>query len=68
MNIPRPQGAPLQIAELVELEQRVIAGAAEMAVVGAPLLLAIGRAFARIHVEHDYPRQAPLVHGVDPPA
>jgi hypothetical protein len=33
------QGAPLGIAELVEHEQRVVAGAAEMAVVGA----AIGR-------------------------
>ena len=36
-----------------------------MTVVGAALLLAISRALARIHVEHDDPRQAPPVHGVD---
>jgi hypothetical protein len=32
-----------------------------VAVVGAAFLLAIGRALARIHVEHDDPRRAPLV-------
>jgi hypothetical protein len=39
-----------------------------MAVVGAPFLCAVGRALARIHVEHDDARLAPLVHPVDPPA
>ena len=39
-----------------------------MAVVGATLLLAVGRALARIHVEHDDPRRSPRVHLVDPPA
>ena len=39
-----------------------------MAVVGAAFLLAVGRALARIHVEHDDPRRSPLVHLVDPPA
>ena len=53
VHVARPQSAPLQIAELVEHEQRVIAGAAKMAVVGAAFLLAVGRALARIHVEHD---------------
>ena len=66
VHVARPQGAPLQIAELVEHEQRVIAGAAEVAVVGAAFLLAVGRALARIHVEHDDPRRSPLVHLVDP--
>ena len=33
----RPQGAPLANSELVEHKQRVVAGAAEMAIVGAPL-------------------------------
>src|SRR6516164_7367198 len=33
-----------------------------------PLLLAISRALARIHVEHNDPRRAPPVHGVDPSA
>ena len=63
---PGPQGAALQIAKLVEHEQRVIAGAPEMAVVGAAFLFAVGRALVRIHVEHDGPRRSPLVHRVDP--
>ena len=37
-----------------------------MAVVGAAFLLAVGRALARIHVEHDESRRSPLVHLVDP--
>ena len=37
-----------------------------MAVVGAAFLFAVGRALARIHVEHDDPRLTPLVHRVDP--
>ena len=37
MHVARPQAAPLDIAELVEHKPRMIAGAAEMAVVGACL-------------------------------
>ena len=37
-----------------------------MAVVGAAFLFAVGRALARIHVEHDDLRRSPLVHRVDP--
>ncbi len=66
MDVSEPQGAPLQIAELVEHEHRVIAPAAEMAVVGAAFLFAVGRALARIHVQHDDPRLTPLVHRLDP--
>ena len=66
MDVSGPQGAALQIAKLVEHEERVIAGAPEMAVVGAAFLFAVGRALARIHVEHDRPRRSPLVHCVDP--
>jgi hypothetical protein len=66
MHVARPQGTPLQIAKLVEHEERVIARAAEMAVVGAASLLAVGRAFARIHVEHNDLRRASRVHLVDP--
>ena len=40
VHVARPQEAPLDIAELIEQEQRVVAGAAEMPVVGATLLLA----------------------------
>ena len=39
-----------------------------MPVVGAAFLLAVGRALARIHVEHDDPRRSPRVYLVDPPA
>ena len=44
VHVAGAQGAPFQIAELVENEQRVIAGATEMPVVGAALLLPVGRA------------------------
>jgi len=68
VHVAGSQGAPLDIAELVEDEQRVVTGAAEMAVVGAALLLAIGWALARIQVEHDDPRRSSLVYLVDPAA
>jgi hypothetical protein len=44
----------------------VITGAAEMAIVGAAFLVAVGRALARIDVEHDSLRGPPVVHLVDP--
>src|SRR5262245_31305295 len=53
MHVARTEGASFQIAELVEHEQRMIAGAGVMAVPEAHLLLAMSRADARIHVEHD---------------
>ncbi len=37
-----------------------------MTVVGAALLLAIGRALARIHIEHYHSWRSPSVHAVDP--
>jgi hypothetical protein len=68
MDASGSQCAALKIAELVEHEQRVITGAAEMAVIGTAFLCAVGRALARIHVEHDDTRLTPLVHRVDPQA
>src|SRR5437868_12298904 len=68
VHVPGPQGTVLDIAESVEHEQRVITGTAKMAVVGAAFLLAVSRALARIHVEHDPLRRSPLVHLVDPSA
>jgi hypothetical protein len=65
-SVARPQGPPLDIAEPVEHEQRVIAGAPEMPIVGAAFLLAVGRALAQIHVEDDGLRRSPLMHLVDP--
>src|SRR5687768_2333129 len=44
MHVAAPEHAALEIAELVEQEQRMVAGAAEVAVVGRALLLAVGRA------------------------
>src|SRR6478609_1125312 len=66
MYVARPQDTPFDIAELVEHEQRVIAGTSEMTVIGAAFLFAIGRAFARIHVEDDGLRPSPPAHLVDP--
>jgi hypothetical protein len=60
------QRAPLDIVKLVEHEQRVTAHAAEVAVIGAAFLFAVGRAFTQIHVENDDSRRSPLVHLVDP--
>jgi hypothetical protein len=66
VDVAGPQGAALRITELVEDEQRVIAGAAEVAVVGAALLLAVSRTDARIHIEHDHLHGPAGMHGVDP--
>src|SRR3954470_19995527 len=68
MHVARPQHTPLDIAELVEHKQRMIAGTSEMPVIGAAFLLAIGRAFARIHVEYNGLRLPPAAHLVNPPA
>src|SRR5271168_5482683 len=44
----------------------MIAGAGVMAVPDAALLLAVGRAHARIHVEHDATGRPTSVHKIDP--
>src|SRR3954471_18819232 len=67
MDVARPQGTPLDVAELVEHEQRMIAGAGEMAVIGAAFLFAVGGSFARIHVEYDDLRPSPPAYFVNPP-
>jgi hypothetical protein len=66
MNVAGAQRASLQIAELVEDEQRVITSAFVMAVPDAHLLLAMGRAHARIHVEHNASWRAASMNAVDP--
>ncbi len=58
MDVARAQCRTLQIAELVEHEQRVVAGAGEVAVVGGAFLIAMGRTDTRIHIEHDRPQRA----------
>jgi hypothetical protein len=68
VHVARPQGAALQVAELVEDEQRMVAAAAEMAVPGRALLLAMGRALGAVHAEDDAVRRTAPVHPVDPGA
>jgi hypothetical protein len=68
MDVAGPQGAALQIPELVEDEQRMVAGAAEVAVVGRALLLAVGRALRAVQIEDDAVRRPARVHPVDPGA
>ena len=50
MNFAGTKRAPFEVAELVEQEQRMVAGAGIMAVPDAVLLFAVRRAHARIHV------------------
>src|SRR5262249_23249574 len=66
VHVAGTQSTAFEVAKLVEHEQRMIAGAGVMPVPDAHLLLAMGRAHARIHVEHDASRRAAAVHKVDP--
>src|ERR1039458_4479400 len=58
MNVAGSKGASFQIAELVEDEQRMVAGAPEVAVVGRVLLIAETRADTGVHVQHDSSHRA----------
>ena len=66
MHIAGTQSAAFQIAELVEYEERMIAGAFVMAIPDAHLLFAVRRADARVHVEHDAARRTASVNQIDP--
>src|SRR3954454_12302821 len=66
VDVARPQDTAFDIAELIEHKQRMIAGTSEMPVVGAAFLFAVGRAFARIHVEYDSLLPSPPTHFVNP--
>ena len=66
VDVAGTKRAAFQITELVEHEQRMIAGAGIMAVPDAVLLFAVGRAHARIHVEHDASRRATTMNEVNP--
>lgn len=66
MNVAGAQGAALQIAELVEHEQRMIAGTFIMTVPDAHLLFAMRRAHARIHIKHHASRRTASMNAVDP--
>ena len=60
MDIAGTQGAPLDVAELVEDEQGVVAAAAEAAIVGAAFLIALGGIDDRVDVENDCLRSASM--------
>ena len=64
VHVAGTKAAPLQIAELIEHEKRVTAGAAEMAVIGRAFLIAMGRADGAVHVEHDHSRQLPRMNPI----
>src|SRR4051794_18819764 len=66
VNVAGPQGTAFQVTELVEHEERVVAGAAEVAVVSGPFLLAKGGADTGVHVEHDPPHRTTSMDAVDP--
>ena len=66
VDVTGSKPAPLQIAELDEHEEWMVAGAGEVAVVGSALLIAMGRADAAVHVEHDCLGRMPRMHKVDP--
>src|SRR6516225_4094235 len=66
VHVAGTQSTAFEVAKLVEHEQGMIAGAGIMAVPDAHLLLAVGRAHARIHVEHDATGWPSAVHKIDP--
>ncbi len=61
-EIYRPVGAPLQVTELVEQEQGMIAGATEVPVVGRGPLITVGWADDTVQVENDHLRRTTVVH------
>src|SRR5262249_55030803 len=66
VDVAGAQNAAFQVAELVEHEKRMVAGAFVMAVPNTHLLFAVRRAHARIHVEHDATGRPSAVHKIDP--
>jgi hypothetical protein len=68
MDIAGPQPAAFEITILVEHKERVITGAAEVAVPGRTFLLAVGRALGAVHVEDDATRRLAVMDPVDPGA
>jgi hypothetical protein len=66
VDVARPREAALQVSELLEQEQRVVRGAAEVTVPGRTLLLAMGRPLGAVHFENDAFGRLPCMHPVDP--
>jgi hypothetical protein len=68
VNVTCPQCAAFKIAELVDDEQSMIAGTAEVAVVDRAFLRAMGLAAAAVHVQHHGGGWTVSMNGVDPVA
>ena len=66
MDVAGAQVAPFQIAELIEHEQRMIAGTPEVPIVSCAFLVAMGRADEAIHVEDDHLRRMAVINLIDP--
>jgi hypothetical protein len=66
VDVTWPQRASLQITVLVEHEQRMVAGAREVPVVGRALLRAVGRAHAAVDIEHQRCSRPSCLDAVDP--
>ena len=68
MDVARTQHAAFQITELIEHEQRVIAGASEVPVVGRALLISVARwLILESIVENNCPRRLAAMNAVDLP-
>ncbi len=66
VDVAGSKGASLQIAELVEHKQGMVAGATKVAVVSASFLIAEGWADTGVHVQHDRCHWTALSNAVDP--
>ena len=66
MHITVPQQNPFQIAELVEAEQRMVAGASEVPVVGGAFLIPVRRTDGAFQVENQNRNWLPSMNTVYP--
>ena len=68
MDVPLPEHGAFDVAKLVEAEQGVITGAAEMTVIGRALLFPVGLAHGAVHVQDYFPQSPVFPHPFDPSA
>src|SRR4030095_4747324 len=66
VHVARSERAPFEIAVLVEHEERMVAGAGEVAVVRRALLRAVRRAHAAVDVEHQRRPGTSSLCAIDP--
>src|ERR1035438_10647410 len=66
VDVPLPEHGAFDVSKLVEAEERVIAGAAKMPIVGCALLLAVGLADGAVHVQDNLPQSPAFPQLIDP--